>query len=1021
MPDRPASLSRAIATEPPPAAGDGPGSIGGRLQARLLALPPAGALVASGRFDAAFYAAVTGLSGTAETLAAHYLETGAAAGTAPSRDFSAADYCGWYADVPRRPADAFLHFVRHGQFEFRCPSRALAWSDGAMIMATGLFDFSGYAKWRQLEDRSAVALLIDYSVHGAPGGVAPWAGFEPAFVARLYGPLLIGHSNPLVFYLANRHRPWCHPNAAAAEEVARAVRASGILDEAFYRRTVLGGRTDIDPALHYASVGYITGAPAARDFDSRAYYANNPDIAAAEIDPAVHFAAHGRAEGRRGSAQPIAHALDDERESESDGPTILIVSHEASRSGAPFVALELVSAFADRANVVVWLGQDGPLRAAFARAAVDIVVAPIDHGSAGAVVDHLKARHAFDFALVNSVVAAPALPALAARGVPAVLMLHECADYVFPAGTAAAAVARAAATVVPAEFVAASVRAEFERLGMPSLDLPLVVRPQGRCDTGRQGQAAGGLTAAEIRARLGIDDDAAKPFVVFGAGRVQPRKGVELFIETAHQYVEAYGRDCRFVWVGGGYEPPDDAEYSLHLADQIAKFGLGDVVSVFGEQASLAGFWAVADAFLLSSRFDPYPNVVLDALWDGLPVVCFERTTGAADLVRPGSDDVQVVTFKDPAAAARALASLHPVVGARDRARRAETWRPRLAMADYAQAIFTLGMEVSRASPPPTVEALPRSLDERAWFAAAQPAWALADRRGPFRSDAELAADHALAIRRAMPSIGRSVAASPVVRRADARIVAPGEDLAVPPGMRAGLHVHLTESADPIVLLSILRAHAAIPIAVTFASRSVEERCLNHLATVRHVSIPDDPQAFEPPRALLRVLAAAFAGFDLVGSIAVGAPPPAVRGRAGADLAFATDRAAIGGILAALAAPDGPMLAFPHWPVGDGTAGCDRVAGRLAASLGRPERPRDDRPRPATWNFWLAPSRCPDLLEPALGAAAAGLVRSENDADRQAGFLAFLASLADPLRPMLAVDAFVHLRRAAPCYLPFAG
>lgn len=992
----------------------------GRLQARLIALPPADALVASGRFDAAFYAAATGRGGTAEALAAHYLETGAAAGTAPSRDFSAADYCGWYADVPRLPAEAFLHFVRHGQFEFRCPSLAQAWFDGAMIMATGLFDYSGYAKWRQLDNQSAVALLLDYAVHGAPGGVAPWAGFEPAFVARLYGPLLTGYSNPLVFFLANRHRPWCHPNAAAAEDAARAVRASGVLDEAFYRRTVLGGRTDIDPALHYASVGYITGAPAARDFDSRAYYASNPDIAAAEINPAVHFAAHGRAEGRRGSTRLIAHALDEERESEADWPTILIVSHEASRSGAPFVALELVSAFADRANVVVWLGQDGPLRPAFARAAVDILVAPIDHGSAGAVVDHLKARHAFDVALVNSVVAAPALPALAACGVPAILMLHECADYVFPAGTAAAAVARAAATVVPAEFVAASVRAEFERLGMRSLDLPLVVRPQGRCDTGRLGQASGALTAAEVRARLGIDDDAAKPFVVFGAGRVQPRKGVELFIETARHYVEAHGRDCRFVWVGGGYEPPDDAEYSLHLADQVAKSDLGDVVFFFGEQASLAGFWAVADAFLLSSRFDPYPNVVLDALWDGLPVVCFERTTGAADLARPGSDDVQVVAFKDPAAAVRALATLRPAIGAAERTRRAETWRPRLAMADYAQAIFALGMEVAKAPPPQPAEAPPRALDDRAWFAAAQPAWALADRRGPFRSDAELAADHALARRRAMPSIARDLAATPIVRRAGARNAAPGEDPAVPPGLRAGLHVHLLESADPVVLLTILRVHAVMPIAVTFASRAVEERCLNRFAFVRQVSIPDDPKAFEPPRALLRVLAADFAGFDLVGSIAVGAPPPIDRGRAGADLAFATDRAAIGGVMAALAAPDGPMLAFPHWPVGDGTAGCERVADRLAASLGRPERPRD-RPRPATWNFWLAPARCPELLEPALGASTAALVRAENGADRQAGFLAFLASLADPQRPMLAVDATAHLRRAASCYLPFGA
>ena len=64
------------------------------------------------------------------------------------------------------------------------------------------------------------------------------------------------------------------------------------------------------------------------------------------------------------------------------------------------------------------------------------------------------------------------------------------------------------------------------------------------------------------------------------------------------------------------------------------------------------------------------------------------------------------------------MASGFDVGRSAERTRRAETWRPRLAMADYAQAIFALGMEVAKAPPPQPAEAPPRALDDRAWFAA---------------------------------------------------------------------------------------------------------------------------------------------------------------------------------------------------------------------------------------------------------------------------------------------------------------
>ena len=48
-------------------------------------------------------------------------------------------------------------------------------------------------------------------------------------------------------------------------------------------------------------------------------------------------------------------------------------------------------------------------------------------------------------------------------------------------------------------------------------------------------------------------------------------------------------------------------------------------MTFLGEVNSLEPVYAMADIFLLSSRLDPFPNVAIDAMLAGLPVVCFEN------------------------------------------------------------------------------------------------------------------------------------------------------------------------------------------------------------------------------------------------------------------------------------------------------------------------------------------------------------------------------------------------------------
>jgi glycosyltransferase involved in cell wall biosynthesis len=67
----------------------------------------------------------------------------------------------------------------------------------------------------------------------------------------------------------------------------------------------------------------------------------------------------------------------------------------------------------------------------------------------------------------------------------------------------------------------------------------------------------------------------------------------------------------------------------------------------------------MADIFLLSSRLDPFPNVAIDAMLAGLPVVCFSNGSGVAEMLsnRAGLERL-VVPYTDAASAAEVMEQL---------------------------------------------------------------------------------------------------------------------------------------------------------------------------------------------------------------------------------------------------------------------------------------------------------------------------------------------------------------------------
>ncbi len=367
-------------------------------------------------------------------------------------------------------------------------------------------------------------------------------------------------------------------------------------------------------------------------FDANWYLKQYPDVAAAGVDPLRHYLDYGRHEGRFGTAPRVdAEVMDNGYDPAKQ--TVVVVSHEASRTGAPILALNIIEGLRTKYNVVAIVLGRGDLIDSFRSAATAIMgpvgdkyrLTPAVHPLVHRVCEIYRPR----YAIVNSIESREVLTPFEQADVATVLLIHEFAAYVRPLGDLHAAITKATEVVCSAQVVWDSVVRQF-----PSL-------ASRRVHIAPQGQVSIPTTQSAADAELQRITDALRPetalpgtVVVIGGGWVQIRKGVDLFIAVAAAVLRAASSTrFRFVWVGGGYDPINDRDYSTYLAEQIEKSGLDGDFVMLNEVSRLEPVYDEADIFLLSSRLDPFPNVAIDAMRRGMPLVCFQGASGVAEVL----------------------------------------------------------------------------------------------------------------------------------------------------------------------------------------------------------------------------------------------------------------------------------------------------------------------------------------------------------------------------------------------------
>ncbi len=338
---------------------------------------------------------------------------------------------------------------------------------------------------------------------------------------------------------------------------------------------------------------------------------------------------------------------------------VIVVCHEASRSGAPILGLNIAKSLARHYNVTTICLSGGTLVEAFRQTSTDIYLANGFYHEGerycNAILELCRQR-SYSFAIVNSLESRGSLKGLRAAKVPMVTLIHEFSSCTKPKSAIVKIFKLSTEVVFSTKFTLENALFENGLLPIPNLH----VLPQGKCLVLPDGKAnaPSGSEAAHLRQVL--RPDSGRRFVVVGVGSVQIRKGVDLFIEIATRVLtEPGGEHVSFAWVGDGYDPDKDMGYSVYLHDQFYRAGLADRVKIIGATPDIETVYELSDAFLLSSRLDPLPNVAIVSLCLGKPVFTFDRTGGIAEiLTRYDLGNACVATYLDTSEMAAKILAL---------------------------------------------------------------------------------------------------------------------------------------------------------------------------------------------------------------------------------------------------------------------------------------------------------------------------------------------------------------------------
>ena len=118
--------------------------------------------------------------------------------------------------------------------------------------------------------------------------------------------------------------------------------------------------------------------------------------------------------------------------------------------------------------------------------------------------------------------------------------------------------------------------------------------------------------------------------IIISSGRLTYQKGFDMLIDVAAQILPQHP-DWQWLVLGEGEDRP-------MLEGKIAQAGIGDQLILKGRVDNMDEYYRNASMFVMTSRFEGLPMVLLEAKAYKLPIVSFDCETGPAEIVQDGTN-----------------------------------------------------------------------------------------------------------------------------------------------------------------------------------------------------------------------------------------------------------------------------------------------------------------------------------------------------------------------------------------------
>lgn len=418
------------------------------------------------------------------------------------------------------------------------------------------------------------------------------------------------------------------------------LKKSRLFDESWYLNNYKDvKKLGMDPLEHYLWLGARLQRQPSKDFDPIAYIHTNPDVQRVGINPLLHYLRYGEREGRQlfpklpSSIQPAAAGAG----VRARGRVIVYESHNLKLQGAPNSLYELAVEIKKRKAFVPFMmcNTSGPLQELYEKEGIGCFIHRISQNRVmngdnfdGYINTLAKYYRKIDASLVhvNTLQNFHSVIAAQVAGIPVIWNIREseCPDsyYDYLPEPIAERAYKAFDKVDCVIFVAkATCSLWADRLSGVTESITI----HNGINTERLKVLAYGSDRTFKRASLGVRKS---DVLVLSVGTLCERKGqLDLVDAIARLDPET---QSRMVIAMVGFNQGD---YSLRIKNRVKELHAKGVRFLCIEESNdeparraLASLYAASDIFVLSSRIESYPRVILEAMEFSLSIVstpCF--------------------------------------------------------------------------------------------------------------------------------------------------------------------------------------------------------------------------------------------------------------------------------------------------------------------------------------------------------------------------------------------------------------